>query len=116
MDETPPNELLIVWTSADADIARNMVLLYAANAMLNRWWDQINIIVWGSSAKLIAEHGDIRDEVAQLIELGVLVMACQECADSYGLTKDFKSLGIDIFFTGSFLTEWVKSGKPHLTF
>jgi len=62
------------------------------------------------------EHDDIRDEVSQLIELGVIVMACQECTDSYGLTENFKSLGIDVLFTGSFLTEWIQSGRPHLSF
>jgi hypothetical protein len=52
--EIPGNEkLVIVWTSGDREVALKMVFMYTLNAKTRAWWDDITLVVWGPSAKLL---------------------------------------------------------------
>ena len=64
-------KLHILWTNADVDTSRYMVLLYAMNSMLRSWWDEVTVIVWGAPARLIAENQEIADYVRVAQEAGV---------------------------------------------
>ena len=48
------DHLHILWTNADAVTAEKMVFMYAANASKQGWWAKVTIIVWGSTASLVA--------------------------------------------------------------
>jgi len=58
----------------------------------------------------------LQDELAELFDLGVRIGACKACADSYPVTEELESLGIEVFYSGEFLTNWLKSGKRVITF
>ncbi len=111
-----PDELLIVWTSGDRDVARNMVLMYAKNAQRLGWWREINLLVWGPSQKLLTEDKELQLKLRVMIDLGVRVGACKACADSYQIADDLEALGVEVFYSGEFLTNWLKSGKRVVTF
>jgi len=113
---TQKDGVLIVWTSADRDVALRMVLMYAGNAKKHGWWDQVTVLVWGPSQQLLAEDEVLQTEIAAGIDLGVRVIACKACADSYPVTEQLESLGVEVFYTGQFLTDWLKDGAPLVTF
>ncbi len=112
----PIHELLIVWTSGDRDVALKMVFMYAANAKRHDWWDEVNLLVWGSSQKLLAEDSELQAELTTMIELGVHVGACKACADGYSVTEQLEELGVEVFYSGEYLTDWIKSGRAVITF
>lgn len=116
MTATEPNKLLIVWTSGDRDVALKMVFMYAGNARRYDWWEEVNLLVWGCSHKLLAEDEELQAELAELLELGVRVGACKACADSYPVTEQLEALGVEVFYAGEFLTDWVKSERRVITF
>lgn len=109
-------ELLVVWTSGDPDVALRMVFMYCANAMKHGWWDEVTLLVWGPSQKLLAESEVLQTELAEMLDQGVRVVACKACADSYPVTESLEALGVEVFYTGEFLTEWIKSGRAVITF
>lgn len=109
------NKLLIVWTSGDRDVALKMVFMYAGNARRYGWWEEVNLLAWGPSQKLLAEDEELQEGLAELLELGVRVIACKACADSYPVTEQLETLGIEVFYSGEFLTDWLKSGKHVVT-
>ena len=111
-----PDDLLIVWTSGDRDVARNMVLMYAKNAKRLGWWQEINLLVWGPSQKLLTEDEELQMKLRVMIDLGVRIGACKACADSYQIAGDLEALGVEVFYSGEFLTNWLKSGKRVVTF
>jgi ABC-2 type transport system permease protein len=37
--------------------------MYAGNALKNGWWDEINIIIWGGSSKLVGEDPKIKKTI-----------------------------------------------------
>ena len=56
-------KLNILWTTTNKDTIINMISMYSVNAIKYGWWNEVNIIVWGGSAKLINEDKEIQEEV-----------------------------------------------------
>ncbi len=108
-------ELLIHWTTDNFDTSLHMVLLYAHNTKKNKLWDEITVLVWGASQKLVKENEQIADEVKKLHSLNVKVIACEHCAAEMNTTDALASCDIDMFKTGKFLTDWIQSGKAYLS-
>jgi hypothetical protein len=110
------NELLVVWTSGDADVAVRMVFMYTANAKKHGWWEDVTMLVWGPSQKLLTESEVLQEKLAETLDVGVRVVACKACADSYPVTEQLEDLGVEVFYTGEFLTDWIKSDGAVITF
>lgn len=108
-------EAKILWTTDNKVTANNMVLLYAHNAKLKGWMDDVTILVWGASQQLIAQDKDIQEKIKVMIKDGVKVVACLKCADNMEITNSLNSCNIDVFYTGEFLSDWVKSGDSIIT-
>ena len=108
--EQLPDKLLVVWTSADRDVALNMVLMYVQNAQ------QVTLLIWGPSQQLLLQDAEIGDKLTEMRQDGVRLIACRACADKYGIADDLTSRGIEVFGTGPTLTEWLKSDSRVISF
>lgn len=107
--------LYILWTNSDLVTADKMVFMYARNSLEKGWWKEVTIVIWGSTAKLAGENGDIQNKLKELIAAGVHVSACKACVDQLGVTQTLIRLGIEVKYWGMPLTEIIKSGQPLLT-
>lgn len=114
--EKDADHLLIVWTSGDPEVAHKMVFMYAFNAQKNGWWDQVTLLVWGPSSKLCSENKDIQASLNKMKDQGVELIACKGCADQYGVSSKLEELGIEVKYTGTYLTDFIKSGKKVISF
>lgn len=99
----------IVWTSGDPDVAHRMVLMYAGAAKRNEWFQEVRLVVWGPSQRLVVGDKDIRAALERLSASGVIVEACLACADQYGIADDLREAGLVVKYMGQPLTEWLKS-------
>jgi hypothetical protein len=115
-EEKTEDHLLIVWTSGDPEVALKMVFMYAYNAQKNGWWDQVSLLIWGPSEKLSAENVEIQEYLAKMKEAGVKLIACKACADMYGVCPKLEDMQVDVRYTGTFLTDYIKSGKKIVSF
>jgi hypothetical protein len=111
-----PSKLLVVWTSADREVANNMVFMYTFNAKKNGWWKEVRLLIWGPSQKLLVQDKELQDYLKKMKDAGVELLACQACSDGYGITADLKKLGITVEYVGVPFTEMLKSGWTTLTF
>ena len=111
------SKISIVWTSGDRDVALKMVFMYAHNAKRREWVDEVELIVWGPSSKLLANDLELQQSVAAMQEAGVIFKACKACSDSYGVSEQLEALGVEVKYMGVELTERVTSSEWHtLTF
>ena len=110
------DKLNLLWTTTDKDTIFKVISLYAFNSYENKWWDDVNLIIWGGSAKLIAEDRDVRNEVIEMKKTGIKIEACKACSDSYGVTDKLLEMGLDVKYMGEPLTEYLKNGEKVLTF
>ena len=110
------NKLLIVWSTAEAEVAKKMVLLYGSVILPRKYWDEAHIMIWGPSAKLLAENEELQSMVKNVQETGVKFSCCVVCSDDYGVSDKLASLGIDMTHTGEMLTSSLQSDWKVLTF
>lgn len=108
-------KLNILWTTDNKDTVFNMLSMYAVNSVKNSWWDEVNVIIWGASAKLIGEDTQVQTEVMEMIARGVKVEACKACSDNLGVTEKLIQLGVNVRYMGNALTGNLKSCDKFIT-
>jgi peroxiredoxin len=89
-------KLTILWTSGDPEVAHRMVLMYGHAAKKNQWFEEVRLIIWGPSSRLVASDKDIQAKLVEMKNAGITLEACVVCADSYGVTDRLRELGIDV--------------------
>ena len=102
------DKLAILWTTDNEETALNMILMYTLKSNQNKWWKECRLITWGPSNKLLCSSKEIQEMVREVMKEGVKVMACQRCAERYGLVDQLKGMGIEVKLMGEPLTEYLK--------
>ena len=116
-EKTPPNSrLAVIWTSGDPEVAHRVCFMYTDNAKKQKWFDEVTLIVWGPSARLLAGDKDLQAKVKGMLDDGVKVQACVACAESYGVTEQLRKMGIEVKGMGKPLTDLIQQGWHILTF
>ena len=110
----PEEKLVVLWTSGDREVALKMAFMYTFNSRRFGWWDDITLVVWGPSAKLLAEDQELQEYILKIKEAGVDLKACKACADMYGVSEKLEELGITVKYMGE-LTDYIKEGRHLLT-
>lgn len=113
--EDNSNKLAVLWTSGDPDVAEKMCFMYTYNAKKQGWFDEVVLIVWGPSAKLLTENKMLQDYVKRMQEAGIKVEACLYCAKMYDVDKDLTEMGIDVKGMGTPLTKYLRDGWKTLS-
>ena len=109
------SKLNVLWTTDNYETAANMIYMYTTNSKLNHWWDEVQVIIWGASAKLVAEDERIQESVRQMIHLGIDVIACKGCSDNLGVSDKLVKLGVDVKYYGVGLTEILQGDEKLIT-
>jgi hypothetical protein len=111
-----PDKLAVLWTSGDADVAHRVAFMYAHNAKKVGWFDEVTLIVWGPSQRILVGDKELQAKVKAMQEDGVIVEACIACAMEYGVVDQLKALGITVRGMGVPLTNYLKSDWKVLVF
>lgn len=109
-----PNRLVIVWLSVDKQAALDMAMLYARDSLLNGWWKEVELILWGPSVEAAASDAAVGQELALMQSVGVKVTACLACALRYGVSRALTARDIEVKGMGEQLTDYLKGGAPVL--
>ncbi len=107
--------LYVLWTSADPITADKMVLMYTINALAHGWWEEVTLVIWGGSTKLVSESEHIQGRIKDAQDAGVYVTACKGCSDQLGVSDNLEELGIDVKYWGVELTRVLKNEDTLLT-
>lgn len=110
------DKLVVVWTSGDKEVAKNMVFMYSLNAKKRGWFEDVTFIVWGPSSNLLSNDEELQEALKGMIDEGVKVEACLRCAENYGVVEALKGLGIDVKLMGEPLSNYLKEDHRVLTF
>ena len=108
-------KLCVLWTSGDREVALSMVFMYTKNSKLKGWWDQVLLVVWGASARLLAEEPELQKELAELKKAGVQLQACKACAEMHGVSDRLEAMGIEVKYMGQPLTDILKTDWKVIT-
>ncbi|MCL2493805.1 MAG: DsrE family protein [Clostridiales bacterium] len=109
------NTLHILWTNDNMDTSRFMLMMYSTNSMLRGFWDNVTVIIWGATAKLVSENEAIQEYLKIAQHAGVRFSACISCARQLGVAEALEALDIEVIPWGPPLTEIIKNGAPLIT-
>ena len=108
-------KLNILWTSGEKETAMHMLSMSAINARAHGWWQEVNLIIWGASAKLAGSDPEVQERVAEMMNHGVKIEACRACSDNLGVTDKLSTLGVNVRYMGQVLTDYIKSNEKLIT-
>lgn len=103
------DRLAVLWTSGDPEVAHKVCFMYTHNAKRAGWFNEVQLIIWGPSSKLLSEDKSLQDAIKAMMADGLDVKACKACADSYGVSDKLEALGIEVRYMGVPLTNILKS-------
>lgn len=110
------DNLMVIWSSGDRDVALKVCFMYTNAAKKMNWFDEVHLIVWGPSAQLLANDAELQKQLKEMQASGVVVEACVNCADMYGVSDQLREMGIDVKGMGLPLTERLKANWKQLNF
>ncbi len=108
MSQQSPKHLVVLWTSGDREAAFKMAFMYTLNSKKRGWWEEVTLVIWGPSSKLISEDQELQEELEKMKQAGVELLACKACADGYGVTESLERLGVTVKYMGQPLTGFLK--------
>jgi hypothetical protein len=98
-------KLVVVWKSAiETDITK-FILPYAYNSKLQGWFDEVEVLIWGASQEAVALNPDYMDQIKHMNAEGIKFHACKMCSDSLGVSEILESLGVNVMYTGVYLSD-----------
>ena len=109
--EVKDDHLHILWTNGDPISAQHMVLMYARNAILRKWWKNITVIIWGSPQQLLFQDEGVHLQMELARKAGVEFSACIACARNLGTMEALKKDGIEIESWGERLSQLIQNHK-----
>ncbi len=109
--------LTILWVNDNPITAELMLFMYATNSLKFGWWEEVRIIVWGATVKLLTESEKMQELVQEFQKAGGKCQACLSCAEKLGKVEDLQKIeGIEIEYMGQPLTEVLKENNPDKAF
>jgi hypothetical protein len=104
-----PDELVVLWTSGDREVALKMVFMYTLNTRRFKWgWKNVTLVVWGPSSRLLSADTELQEYLSRIRDAGVKLLACKKCSDMYGVSDNLRRLGIEVKYMGKPLTEYLR--------
>jgi hypothetical protein len=105
-----PDELVVLWTSGDREVALKMAFMYTLNARRFKWgWKNVTLVVWGPSSKLLSADTELQEYLSRIRDAGVKLLACKKCSDMYGVSDNLRRLGVEVKYMGKPLTEYLRN-------
>jgi hypothetical protein len=110
------SKVAVVWTSGDSEVAHKVCFMYTHNAKRAKWFDEVVLVIWGPSSRILAGDKKLQAAVKQMMKDGVVVQACVVCADMYGVADRLREMGIEVKGMGKPLSDMLKGDYKVITF
>ena len=115
-EPVPASRLAVLWTSGDPQVATHVCFMYTNSAKKQGWFDEVTLIIWGPSAKLLCENEELQEYIKNMKDNGVKLEACFYCAKMYGVEDKLSELGVEVKGMGTPLTDYLKKDWKVITF
>ncbi|MFP4143440.1 MAG: hypothetical protein ACLFT7_08890 [Thermoplasmata archaeon] len=108
MVEEGNSKLLIVLSTGEREKALTG-LMYAKNAIEQKWIEKIQVIFFGPIENLMVKDEEIR-EYAEAIAEQTECIACKYLSDRDNISEDIEELGMDVDYVGSIISDYIREG------
>jgi len=108
-------KLVVLWKGDNLTDILELITPYIIASKKNKWWDDVEVIIWGASQIIVANNEEVKRRVAMMIRQDIKVYACKKCAEDLGLTTALTDQKINVMYTGELLTSFLKSDAKVIT-
>lgn len=102
------SKLLVIIATSEKEKALTG-LMYARNAMKQSWLEDVKVVFFGPSERLIVQDEQVADEVKDIALLGE-TFACKSISDMEGFSEEVEKLGVKVEYVGSIISNLIKEG------
>jgi len=110
------NKLFIILASGDKEVALETALFYPVTVAREKYMEEVKVILFGPSEKLVARDKKVQKRIKTLQEAGVEVSACKYCSDRMGISEKLEELGITVEYVSSGIAQMIRDGWASLSF
>ena len=110
------NKLFVLLASGDKDVVLEMALFYPVTVAKEKYMEEVKVILFGPSEKLVARDKNVQKRIKTLQEAGVKISACKYCSDRMGISEKLEELGIKVEYVSSGIAQMLKDGWASLSF
>jgi hypothetical protein len=108
-------KLVALWKSDNLIDIQEMITPYIITSKKNKWWDEVEVIIWGASQVVVANNEDVKRRINLMNKQDIKIYACKKCAEDLGVIEALKALNINVMYTGELLTEFLQSDATVIT-
>jgi len=102
------SKLLVIIATGEKEKALTG-LMYARNALKLGWMEDVKIVFFGPSERLIVQDEQVLNEVKNIAVMGEL-FACKTISDRKGISGEVERLGVKVEHVGSIISNFIKDG------
>jgi len=102
------SKLLVIIATGDREKAL-AALMYARNAIKQGWLEDVKIVFFGPSERLIVEDKEVSNRAKEIAAIGE-TFACKAISDKEDLSADVKKLGVKVEYVGSIISHFIENG------
>ncbi len=101
-------KVLVIIGTGDKDKAL-AGLMYALNALKNKWLDDVKVVFFGPSEQLAAYDLEVGKAAKDIVD-ATDCFACKAISDRKGVSGDLEQIGIKIEYVGTVISDLLKEG------
>lgn len=103
------NKIVIIISTSDLEKAQTAAM-YAKNALLQGWMEEVKIFFFGPAQKLLLEDAELQKFVKEVYSLNEIPIACEFISDRDGNSDDLYKIGVGIEPVGHLISEYINDG------
>jgi hypothetical protein len=101
-------KLLVIISTSDKEEMLT-ALMYAGNAKKHGWMEDIKVVFFGPSEKLVVDDAEISTKVIEVASTGDS-FACKAISDRDGISNNLERLGVRVEYVGPTISDFIKEG------
>ena len=102
-------KIVVIISTSDIEKARTGAM-YAKNALLNGWMDEVKIFFFGPAQKLLLEDKELQNFVEEISALGETPIACKFISERDNNSEDLAKVGAQVEYVGSPISKYINDG------
>ena len=109
MTKQASKKILVIISTSDPNKAR-AGMMYALNAKLQKWMEDVQLFFFGPSEQLVLEDQELQGLLQEFQQDGQQAVACRFIAEEEDSGRKLTEQGIEVDFVGSRISELIHQG------
>ncbi|RLF60823.1 MAG: hypothetical protein DRN37_02030 [Thermoplasmata archaeon] len=108
------SKVLVIIATGEEEKALTGVM-YAYKTMSEGWLDEVQVMFFGPSERLLVQNGEIAKMAKELCAVQQPI-ACKFISDRDGISEQIEGLGVKVEYVGTVIADFIKQGYVPMVF